>query len=245
MRITLLWLAVVVTLPASGSLSAQADWQPTPPPQIAELAGWQVQSEPLFYAGDFYDPSGPNVFFDGNVMARIGTFQGVPLFTDTTRRPFSVVLVPIGRNLMRPYERRSSPGLVPVGTTQALAGDTSAAGPLVSTVEPIAPDATAVGTGGVISPAREADSLSDTSSTPPPAFGLTSIPPPEANSGVWIEFDNARWYSAGRAVVHSPDRFTQVGINRGVPIYQLRDGPAEIIYAPAVVEGPLAPYQKR
>src|SRR5262249_30886542 len=129
------------------------------------------------------------------------------------------------------------------GVQGEVAGDAAAA-PLVSTVEPTPSDASVVGTGGVTPPVRDSDSLSATP-TPAPAFGLESIPPPESNSGVWIEFDHAHWYTAGRAVVHSPDRFIQVGINRGVPIYQLRNGPADVIYVPGVLDGPLAPYQKR
>ena len=66
----------------------------------------QQRGTPVFHAGAFYYPSGPSTFFDGNVMQRTGTFEGVPLYEDATQTPFTVVYVPIGGNVVRPYERR-------------------------------------------------------------------------------------------------------------------------------------------
>ena len=39
-------------------------------------------------------------------MQRTGTFEGVPIYEDATQTPFTVVYVPIGGNVVRPYERR-------------------------------------------------------------------------------------------------------------------------------------------
>jgi hypothetical protein len=228
MRMAVLWLAVAAALLDSDGLNAQVDWQPTPAPQISALAAWQVQADPIFYAGDFYDASGPNVFFDGNVMVRTGAFRDVALYTDTTRQPFSVILAPIGRSLMRPYERRPAAALVPVGTGGRI--------PALLTDRD----------GHVAVAGEDRDSLSDTvSSTASTAHAIESIPRPDSNSGVWIEFDDARWYSAGSAVVHTPDRFTQVGSYSGIPVYQLRSGARDVIYVPSVLDGPLAPYRRR
>ena len=61
--------------------------------------------ELIQFAGDLYYPAGAAVFFDGNTMVRSGHYNGVPLYTDTTLEPYSVVYVPLERGLMQPYER--------------------------------------------------------------------------------------------------------------------------------------------
>jgi hypothetical protein len=100
---------VVAFLVSAGAKlgTAQVTLLPTPPPQVtAASANWLVNGEPIFYAGEFYYRTGPDVFFDGNVMKRTGVYGGVPLYEDSTLEPYSIVYVPVGRNLMRPYERR-------------------------------------------------------------------------------------------------------------------------------------------
>src|SRR5688500_7380485 len=103
---TLGWvLSVALFLP--NVVTAQVFMRPNPYPQVtAANAQWAQLGEPLFHAGAFYYPTGPSVFFDGNVMNRTGTFQGIPLYEDATLEPFSMVYVPIGGNVVRPYERR-------------------------------------------------------------------------------------------------------------------------------------------
>ena len=59
----------------------------------------------MIFAGSLYYPAGPVVFFNGDVMVRTGYYYGVPLYADTTIEPYSIVLVPIGRGQMQPYER--------------------------------------------------------------------------------------------------------------------------------------------
>ena len=96
-----LFLFVAALVPTSGT--AQVYQFATPPPQVtAAGADWQVQREPIFYAGSVYYPTGPNVFFDQRIMARTGTYKGVPLYADTTLDPYGIVYVPIGGNLLRP-----------------------------------------------------------------------------------------------------------------------------------------------
>ena len=100
-----LGLSVAVLIPTSGM--AQVYLLPAEPPQVtAASTAWQINGEPVFYAGDYYYPAGPTVFFDGNVMVRSGTYRGVPLYADSTLEPYSVILVPIGGKLLRPYERK-------------------------------------------------------------------------------------------------------------------------------------------
>src|SRR5688572_33397323 len=38
-------------------------------------------------------------------MVRVGHYNGVPLYADTTLEPHSIVFVPVGRGQMQPYER--------------------------------------------------------------------------------------------------------------------------------------------
>src|SRR3954466_13805687 len=97
-------LTAAVLLPKT--VNAQVYQLPTPAPQVtANAAAWTLSGQPIFYAGAFYYPTGPTVFFDGFVMVRTGTYDGVPLYADTTLEPFSVVFVPLGGRVMRPYER--------------------------------------------------------------------------------------------------------------------------------------------
>src|SRR4051812_46857087 len=101
-----LLLLVCVFGVMAGRSRAQVYSYPTPPPQVTSAnTSWQAQGEPVFYQGDLYYPTGPTVFFDGNVMTRTGVYRGVPLYEDATLQPYSIVYVPIGRNVMRPYER--------------------------------------------------------------------------------------------------------------------------------------------
>src|SRR5438876_2648273 len=115
---------------------AQVYRLPTPVPQVtAAAADWQIRGDPVFYSGDFYYPTGPTVFFDGNAMARVGTFQNVPLYEDSTLEPYSMVFVPIGRNVMRPYERRR---------TGELAGTVGSRAPSFVPATPFTPSPTGV-----------------------------------------------------------------------------------------------------
>src|SRR5262245_46448866 len=99
-----LFLTIAVLVPTVGS--AQVYSLPTQPPLVsAANTPWYASGDPVFFAGNFYYPTGPTVFFDGNVMVRSGIFQGVPLFTDTTLEPYSMIFLPVGGNVMRPYER--------------------------------------------------------------------------------------------------------------------------------------------
>ena len=103
-------LSVAVLVPNLGN--AQVYLLPTPPPQVSAASEpWFYNGEPVFYEGDFYFPTGPTVYFDGNVMKRSGFYRGVPLYVDATLTPYSIVYVPTGGNVMRPYERKRAANL--------------------------------------------------------------------------------------------------------------------------------------
>ena len=99
-------LVLIGMLLTAAPVWAQVHSRPTEPPIVtAENEQWYRQGEPLQVGGDVYYPAGPNIFFNGNTMVRTAHYNGVPLYADTTIEPYSVVLVPVGRGVMQPYER--------------------------------------------------------------------------------------------------------------------------------------------
>jgi hypothetical protein len=243
---------------------------PPPAPRVAANADWQLRGDPVFYAGDFYYPTGPNVFFDGNVMKRSGEHQGVPLYVDATLEPYSVVYVPIGRNLMRPYERRRA------GELAGTIGSRTPSFPIVHDVEVsvaifatgITPPSGAAGRQavfessepvGTTEPGVVPNRLPALLNTPPlsdlaprgvdggrsTTFRLTSRDVQRAITDVWLQFNGSRYYSAGFAVPNEPDQFTRIGDYEGFPVYQKRGESNRDIYIPSVEGGLLARYQRR
>src|SRR5947208_6298554 len=109
-------LLLLTLVPAAVPARAQIQYRPTDVPIVtAENESWYVNREPIQFAGDLYYPAGATVFFNGNSMVRSGHFNGVPVYTDTTIEPFSIVYVPLSRGLMQPYERRRAGDIA--GTT--------------------------------------------------------------------------------------------------------------------------------
>lgn len=254
---------VAVLFPQIGK--AQAFQVAEAPPQVtAANADWQLNGTPVFYAGDFYYPSGPTVYFDPYVMVRTGTYESVPLYSDTTLEPYSIVYVPIGGNVMRPYEKRRAGALEgTVGSrtpsfpvqrdvdVSALTATTGLQYPPRSNVEPqpvpeAAARAGAVGTGGTViatrRPAIENGSI-ETTSRPRPTY-VESIPRPRSNSGIWLQYDGAKWYAGGEAVAYAPSQFVKVGEYHGFPVFRDRNQQSATIYIPSVEGGPLTPYRR-
>jgi hypothetical protein len=226
--------------------TAQVYARPNPYPQAtAANAVWQLRGEPVFHAGAYYFPTGPTVFFDGNVMQRTGTFLGVPIYEDATIEPFSIVYVPIGGNVVRPYERLREGDLV--GTT----GSRTPSFPIQRDGE-LSVIAAALGLpSGTFPPINEAPPVipeAPSSASAPPSSAARhvtiSTPPPGAPNGFWVVYEGARWYSAGPATVYSADRFDRVGEYQGFPVYRERNGSSDVIYIPTIADGPVAPYRK-
>jgi hypothetical protein len=252
-------LSVVAMVPTNGN--AQVYSLPTPAPEVtAASADWQIQGEPVFYAGTFYYPTGPSVYFDSKVMVRTSVYRGVPLYVDATVDPYGIVYVPIGGNVMRPYERlrdRELTGTVgnrppsfPIerDVEASVSGRTSLMTPPADvSIEPrVLPESErAVGTRGF---RAERPSATDRSSMAAPIEarpgGIESIPAPRVNDGVWIEFEGTRYYSAGEAVPYAPNQFTRVGDHRGFPVYREVNGPTGVIFIASVKDGPLAPFRR-
>jgi hypothetical protein len=93
-------------------------------------------------------------------------------------------------------------------------------------------------------PASAATNTADRGVTP--RTMMQSIPRPSTNNGVWLEFDNARWYAVGPATAFSPDRFEPLGEYRGFRVYRDKTRADSAIWVSVVKDGPaVAPYAKR
>jgi hypothetical protein len=252
-------LSVAVLFPSLGT--AQVFSRPSTYPAVtAQYAAWQLRGDPVFHAGAFYYPTGPTVFFDGNVMARTGTYEGTPIYEDGTIAPFTVVYVPIGGNVVRPYERPREgelagttgsrapsfpvqPGPAALEYGRAIIGFETAP---VDGFVPVIPEdprpvssVGAVGSSGSITsvaPSRPVDTASRTvrmDRTPAPTILV-----------MWVPYNGARWESAGSAVAFTPDRFIRIGELGGFPVYRERNGRTDTIFIPSVEDGPVAPYRR-
>jgi hypothetical protein len=260
-----IFLFVAVVTPKIGT--AQVYHLPTPPPQVtAASESWQIQGEPVFYEGYFYYPTGPTVFFDGNVMVRTGVYRGVPLYEDATLEPYSMVFVPVAGRTMRPYERKregelagtvgSRPPSFPIQRDAELSVAMRGAGlvtpPLIVNRPSMMPEAErAVRTSGVVVCCSSAPvccpfaSQPQATSPPPAPTVVESVRRPGEINGVWIEFDGARWYNDGAAVSYDPERFVPIGNHRGFPVYRERTSSANRIFVTIVPNGPVAPFARR
>jgi hypothetical protein len=247
---------VAVLFPKVGN--AQVYQFRTPPPEAtASNAAWQVNSEPIVIQGLIFYPTREYRQFDGQVMAQIGVYQGVPVYADTTLEPWSLVYVPVGRDRMRGFERPRERELAGTSGSRAASFATrpssvgtpvTYATPSTATPAMSAGEERPVGTAGSIVPRtagmeREVVNLPERAR--PTRTRVETIPRPRATNGVWLEYSGTRWYSAGSAVPFIPDRFTPIGEYRGFPVYRATSGDPDRIWVSVVQDGPLAPYEKR
>jgi hypothetical protein len=235
-------LTVAVLIPNVGS--AQVFHFRTPPPEVsAGGADWQLNSEPIVVGGLTYYPTRGFRLFDGQVMAQSGTYERVPVYSDTTMEPYLEVYVPLGSGRMRIYERRRDRETADTRGTD-LATEPSA----IPSVPPVGRNdvsSAPVGTRGTFVP-RPSDSsaIPDRDRTHHTSI-ITAVPHAGDANGVWLEYQGARWYSDGSAVPFSPDRFEPVGVYQGFPVYRDKIGGGDDLWVAAVKDGPLAPYRKR
>jgi len=267
MRRVICAAAFLVVSLGAGFSNAQVYLFPTPPPRVTAQADWQINGEPVYFDGIFFYRTGPTVFFNGSVMVQSGLYKGVPLYQDVTVEPYSIFYVPVGGQLMRPYERRRAGELA--GTT----GSYTPSFPVELEVE--APEAFEeigvqappfVETAGEVFPRFERHEIAACAAmlrqmqkcraiakcgtanravVPSPGpTAIESIPPPSGNLGIYIDFEGARWFSAGRAVSFEAGRFAPSGDYRGFPVYRARDGRDDEIFVTVASDGLLAPYRR-
>ncbi|MGE0449885.1 MAG: hypothetical protein AB7Q29_09920 [Vicinamibacterales bacterium] len=256
---------LVLVTGSQGLLAQVYRHQPAPPSVTAERSAWQLAGDPLFYAGAFYDPSGPTVFFDGGVMVRTGSYEGVPLFQDVTLEPYSIVYVPVSGALMRPYERRRE------GPLAGTVGSRVPSRPIPLDVDSApATSPLIVGTSGTGGAAEQdewvtvrRETLERLLETAGQAIGpaadaaepraAESIPAPRSNEGLWIEYAGGRWFAGGAAVAYEAAAFERVGTYHATPVYRERRPPGsrntrEIdgrIFVALTTGGPLTPFTRR
>jgi hypothetical protein len=247
--------AALVVLLIASPLAAQVHHVPTDRPLVtAANEPWYQTREPILFAGDVYYRAGAAVFFDGKIMVRSGYHNGVPLYMNTTLEPYSMILVPVGRGLLQPYERLRRGSLAgttgsrtpsfPVRTRPDGFSFAEAAGASTAIGEPIRPtdrieESVPVATGGEIplmplaAPVRPAM----------PEVRAATMIRPESNDGVWLRYRGTKWVSAGAAVPLDAGAFRAIGAYEGFPVFARRDD-EQTIYLPTR-GGLVAPYAAR
>jgi hypothetical protein len=259
-------LLFVFALMMSAAAEAQMMWQPTELPLVtADNETWYRAGNAVEWNGELYFPAGAAEAFNRYQMVRAGSYRGIPLYTDATLEPYSIVFVPIAGGRVQPYERPrtgrlagsvgSRSPILPAGTgalemtregfiAQAPAPPTFARAYDLSpsaTIE-AAPAATPspAATAGRTAPA-ESTRATGTSGRVTAASRAASAARPGISS-IWLDYDGRRWVSAGRAVDLTDD-FVMVGQYRDSPVYQRR-GDTAAIYVPTTI-GLLAPFHQR
>jgi hypothetical protein len=257
-RALLFIAAVLVSAPAF----AQATWQPSSPPLVtAQNESWYQAGSPIDWNGVLYYPAGAKLFFNGDHMVRSGSYRGIPLYTDTTLEPYSMVFVPVAGGLLQPYERpRTGPLAGTVGSeapslpTAVASEHPRMAGAPDNPIQAPGPptyaraydlsgletEPTAVGTAGTfVTPGAP-------SSAPAPyrpGARVETAAKPTGINGSWIEFDGRMWVNAGRALDYVDGVFVQAGTVHGYPIYRMK-GDDTTLYVPTI-PGKVTPYRLR
>jgi len=252
MRAFTLGLAISMAVLFPKVSNAQAYAFGTPAPEVTAAAvDWQAKSEPIVVNGLVYLPTRAFRLFDAQVMKQTGVYERVPVYSDVTLEPYSILYVPISRSSMRVYERKRDGDLAgTVGSRTPsfpveIASDTVrqnadratvAAGVAVATgTAPSSVPAPASSVGTTFAPDRDRRRVS-----------LQSIPGPAGGAnGVWLEFNGAIWYADGPAVSFTPDRFEPIGEYRGFPVYRDKRNAKGEIWVSVVKDGPVAPYRQR
>ena len=246
--------AVLIALSAS-PLAAQIQSRPTDAPLVtAANESWYQLREPIQFAGDLYFHAGPAVFFDGNVMVRAGYFNGVPLYMDATIEPFSIVLVPVRRGLMQPYERlrrgelagttgSRTPSFPVRGTPEGFVFPGAATAP-TEMPRPIGAIAASEPSGPVTPTASVGTDGGQLAESPrSPGAPMVSVTRPENNQGLWIHYQGMKWVSSGPAVLLRASEFRAIGKYGGFPVF-VRQNEDKTIYLPTRA-GLVAPYKAR
>lgn len=262
----------ILTLAICAPAQAQISMRPTPPPAVtAESEDWYASGAPIVIEGNFYHQSGPVMHFNRNEMVRTGWLGRIPLYIRTTQEPRSIVYVPLGGGVVRPYERRRDGELAgTVGSrvpsfpvTLPSAEDREVAFPVRAPAPPTGVPVAMRGDPG------EARAGSAAPGLEPAVIGTTGaglIPPqpvdptpleteparietvrlPVGLNGVFIEFDSTRWFADGPVVEFSPGRFTVIGDYHGFVVYAATAYPGAV-FVPTVTGEPglLTPYRPR
>ena len=242
-------LPIVFAVLLSTAAEAQVTWQPTPAPLLtADNETWFRAGEPITWDGGVYYPAGAAEAFNRYQMVRVGAYRGIPLYSDTTLEPNSIVFVPMAGGRMQPYQ------LPRTGRLAGTVGSRTSAFPTAPAIEssgglgvtregfiaqaPAPPTfappydigGSVTGTAGVTptptaAPAPAAVGTSGRATTV--TNRASTAARPAGINGAWLNYDGRRWVSAGKAVERTND-FAQVGTYRGAPVYQRGADPTTI-----------------
>ena len=252
-------LAAALALAPLGAF-AQAVWQPTPPPPVtAENESWYRAGSPIEWNGDIYYPAGAAQAFDPYVMVRAGSYRGIPLYTDATLEPNSIVFVPIAGSRMQPYEHLRTGMLAdttgsrtpwfPPQTSAALdimAGGAvaQAPGPPTSTRpdDRVSADTTPAPAIPAATTGRAAAQPTGTSGHTTANGPVSTAIAPKGINNAWIEYDGSRWVADGKAIARGSD-IHEIGKYRGFSVYA-RGSDRSTIYVPST-QDLVVPFVKR
>lgn len=240
------WAAVACALLVSAPVLAQVNYRPNDPPIVtAENDTWYRRGEPIVVDGEFYYPTGPVVFFNGDHMVRTAQYNGVPVYADTLIEPYSVLLVPIGRGQMRPYERVRSGDLA--GTSGSRPSSFPGRSDRLEReleVFPAPPPYTAPALDDLV----EAGAVATEGTAVPPAVGDVGLGQPRRRPGrpfsydsISVRFMGEKWVMAGPS---GPLRsgLAQVAEYGGFPVYAEKGQERSRIYLP-IAPGRVAPFK--
>lgn len=234
------FVAAAFVLLLAAPVLAQVNSRPTDPPTVSAAdAAWFRQREPLIFAGSLYYPAGPVVFFNGDVMVRTGYYYGVPLYADTTIEPYSIVLVPIGRGQMQPYERMRDGELAGTSGSRAPSfpgtiergGEVIASAPGAPTNAPLP-----IGAIGVLTP--EPGEVPTAGVIPPAVVPGSTVEPPRRRGrpfrydSISVQFNGEKWVMAGPTLETLPPGLVRIAEYKGFPVYAERGRQHERIYLP-------------
>jgi hypothetical protein len=266
-----IWLILVIAVALVPVTAALQTIQPTPSPTVtAEREPWFLSGTPITLEGGIYLPSGPRIHFIPNEMVRSGSFRGIPLYARTTLEPYSVMFVPLPGGLMQPYERRrigeltgtvgSTTPTFPIGPSTgpgsgaAYASAPQAAGPpltipfsAATETVPLPASAPAPVETPAAAPAAPVATVQTLSVPTVGTSGRRAPARSQGINGMFVEFDNARWFSHGAATLLDTQRFVRIGEYHGAPVYREANGSTRMIYIPLNrgAENLIAPFEKR
>jgi hypothetical protein len=235
MRPRMLAPLVVALLCATAAL-AQVNYEPTPPPDTAANdRSWYRNGDPVPFAGDLYYRTGRTVYFNGYSMVPTGSYDGVTLYADTTLEAYSVVFVPVGGNLLRPYERLRAGDLA--GTTGSTAPSFPvqvgrySRPPQAEREEQQPPRRQRERIGRPPEPGPEEPEMNQPFEEPRSGLLVETVRKPKDNAGMWLSFQGYRWEQAGEAIRLDPAKLTRMGDYYGLPVYADARTPY-VVYVP-------------
>jgi hypothetical protein len=253
-----LFAVAAVAFLAFAGAQAQVLTRPTPEPLVtAENERWYLEGEAIVGAGDLYFPTGPLMFFRPFEMVRSGDYRGIPLYARTTLEPYSLLYVPVGGGLMRPYERRRAGDLVGTtgSTAPSLPGDARAVESLVGGIfqapgpPVLGPDIQGVpiGDAALRHAAGEPQPAATAGAEPsPPPGPLATARKPEGLDAIFVEYRDRRWLLSGSPVTLDPAAFTRIGDHAGFAVYRRSDDERTIYVALSTDgRGVLVPYSAK